>query len=331
MNIQEHLRRLHLFAHFSDEQIGQLGRCTSLVRYPEGAIVVQEGDHTTDAYLVEGGGVRLQRETPYGLYPLAELGAGDLFGEISFMDGSARTGDALITAAATLLPLNSMALAATMERDPRFTLALYWTFWKSLSRKLRHANRLMSEFFSDGTGPRAAASMPESATEKIQVELGKKQELFREQKLSPLEINFLSSLSKERKLLPGEELFREGETGDHLYVVLEGQVRISKNIPGAGEEALAIMERGDYFGEMALIDRQPRSADARAHDAGAVVLGIPNKVLEGILDIQKVSSIRLLKLLCGLVAKRLRESEDKLVSWFIFSGGSGNSLEMPEF
>jgi len=52
-------------------------------------------------------------------------------------------------------------------------------------------------------------------------------------------------------------------------------------------------------------------------------------VLEGILDIHKVSSIRLLELLCRLIAKRLREIDDKLVGWFIFAGGTGQSLEAP--
>ena len=54
-----------------------------------------------------------------------------------------------------------------------------------------------------------------------------------------------------------------------MYVVLEGRVMISKRIPGAGEDALAFLERGDYFGEMALIDDENRSASATAHDDGA--------------------------------------------------------------
>ena len=114
-----------------------------------------------------------------------------------------------------------------------------------------------------------------------------------------------------------------------MYVVLEGKIMISKEITGAGEEALAFLERGDYFGEMALIDREPRSAQAKAHDDGAVVLGISREVLEGILDIQKVSSLRLLRLLCQMIAKRLREVDEKLIGWFIFSAGSGSSLEIP--
>ena len=110
-----------------------------------------------------------------------------------------------------------------------------------------------------------------------------------------------------------------------MYVVLDGRVMISKDIPGAGEEALAFLERGDYFGEMALIDRKPRSADAKAADRGAVVLSIPRHVVEGILDIHKVSSISLLRILCGMIAQRLRDLDEKLVGWYIIGGGSGDN------
>ena len=153
--------------------------------------------------------------------------------------------------------------------------------------------------------------------------MAEKRSVFEEHKLSNLEINFLSSLSQERSFDAGAVLFREGDPGDAMYVVLDGKVRISKMIPGVGEEALMILERGDFFGEMALIDNLPRSADARAHERGAVVLRIPRDVLEQLLDIRKVSSIRLLRLLCELVAARLRELDDKLVGWHILSGGEG--------
>ena len=104
--------------------------------------------------------------------------------------------------------------------------------------------------------------------------------------------------------------------------LLRAGVVISKAIAGVGEEALAFLERGDYFGEMALIDKQPRSADAKAHpQTGALVLALPRDVVEGILGIGRVSSIRLLKLLCGLAAKRVHELNEKLVGWFLLAGG----------
>ena len=52
-----------------------------------------------------------------------------------------------------------------------------------------------------------------------------------------------------------------------MYLILSGAVRIGRQVPGMGEEALAVLRAGTHFGEMALIDDFPRSADARAHEA----------------------------------------------------------------
>jgi signal transduction histidine kinase len=68
-----------------------------------------------------------------------------------------------------------------------------------------------------------------------------------------------------------EVLFREGELGDCLYLVIEGSVRISKLGRGGQQETLGFIQPGNFFGEMALIDGQPRSAQATA--AGDAILG----------------------------------------------------------
>jgi len=330
LGIENLLRRWDVFSHFSDEQLALLAQCATHNRFPAGAYVVREGEETFDAYLIESGGVRIQRKTPYGHFSLAALETGTLFGETSFVDRVPRSGDAVTTSDTELIALNFESLSTLMESDQRFKLALYWAFWKSLSSKLRQTNGNLTQFFSETGKPPSfePASDREPAAE-FRVDLASKRKLFQEQKLSSLEINFLSSLSKERKYGPLQVIFREGEMGNEMYVVLEGRVMISKFIPGAGEEALAFLERGGYFGEMALIDNAPRSADAKAHEGGAVVLVISREVLEGILDINKISSIRLLTILCNLVASRLRELDDKIIGWFIIAGGSGISWPVP--
>jgi len=321
--VPERIARFPLFSHFAPAQLERLAAALAPREVAAGDLVLRQGDAGREAYLVESGHVRIQRATPYGLFPLAQLDAGDLFGEAGFVDAATRSGDALATTRSTLLVLAHDAVAEPLERDPRLAMALYWAFWRSLSIKLRRTNEKLVRFFAQGPPEaRAAGVAARPPSGEFRIDLSTKRSLFTEQKLSSLEINFLTSLSREKKLKPGEVLFREGDPGDAMYVVLDGRVRISKMIPGAGEEALAILERGDYFGEMALIDRQPRSALAKAHDAGAVVLAIPEDVVEGLLDMRKVSSLRLLHILCGLVAKRLREIDDKLVGWFILAGGN---------
>ena len=316
---------LEFFAHFTPEQLAAFAACVTRQRLPAGATVVKEGDATGDAYVIDSGRVRIQRRTPYGQYTLAVLGAGEIFGETSFVDRHARSGDVVTEVPSALLVIDAAAVAAAAESDQRLTLALYWTFWKSLSQKLRRTNEMLGRFFSQAGGPPQQPPPPaKESTGEFRVDMAAKRNLFQEQKLAAMEITFLATLSHERKLRPGQILFREGEPGDAMYVVLEGRMMISKFIPGAGEEALAFLERGDYFGEMALIDNQPRSADARAHEQGAVVLALPREVVAGLLDIHKLSSLRLLKILCGLVAKRLREVDDKIVGWHILAAGGGH-------
>lgn len=326
MTVQDLLARGEPFSHFQGEQLAQLAGCAVLARFPAGAAVLKEGEPTFDVYLIQSGGIRIQRKTPYGLFALAGLGPGDLFGETSFVDRGPRTGEAVAVGATELLVLDAAALSATAQRDPRFHLALYWAFWKSLSGKLRQTNQNLGQFFSETGRPPGDGPVDHSQPGgDFRVDIAAKRKLFQEQKLSSLEINFLSTLSQEKQFAPGQIIFREGESGHEMYVVLEGRVMISKYIPGAGEEALAFIERGGYFGEMALIDNAERSADAKAHDRGTVVLAIPRGVLEGILDINKVSSLPLLTVLCNLVAGRLREIDDKIITWFILAGGSGIS------
>jgi signal transduction histidine kinase len=69
----------------------------------------------------------------------------------------------------------------------------------------------------------------------------------------------------------GDVIFEEGEPGDCLYLVIEGSIRISKMGRGGKQETLGFISPGNFFGEMALIDGQPRSAQAAA--AEPTVLG----------------------------------------------------------
>ena len=222
------------------------------------------------------------------------------------------------------MALDLTRLREVAAKQPSFEMALSWALWKALSLKLRASNQKLAEFFAsnkapnDDGGPADAGSSQRSG---FQVDMAAKRDLFDEQRLTPMEINFLASLSREESYGATEAIFREGEPGEAMYVVLDGTVLISKFIPGGGDEALAFLGRGEYFGEMAVLDQLPRSASATAHSSGAVVLAIARNVAAGLLDIQKASSTRLLKLLCSMASRRLLESDDKLVGWFLLSGG----------
>lgn len=117
----------------------------------------------------------------------------------------------------------------------------------------------------------------------------------------------------------GEYIFREGEPGNRLYLILEGEVRISRIIPvGGGEEALAILKPGAVFGEMAVIDRSERSTDAISH-GGARCATIARPDFEMLLDFNRELAYKVLWNIVRLLSTRLRSTNDSLKSFLAMS------------
>jgi CRP/FNR family cyclic AMP-dependent transcriptional regulator len=76
----------------------------------------------------------------------------------------------------------------------------------------------------------------------------------------------------------GEEIIRQGNTGESMYVVQSGRVEVLQRSDNGGEQHLAFLEAGNFFGEMSVFEKEVRSATVRA--AGeARVLKIDKKTL----------------------------------------------------
>ena len=73
------------------------------------------------------------------------------------------------------------------------------------------------------------------------------------------------------ELAAGETLFRQGNPGDLIYVVAEGELEIMRELAGGGTELLAVSKAGDYFGEIGPLFGLPRSATVRARGPSAVI------------------------------------------------------------
>lgn len=323
MSIAKKLRGCEIFAPFNDDLLTSLASCGTIRRFQPDQEIFTQGSRAEAFYAIIKGAVRLQRSTQLGPFTLATMNRGELFGERLLMEPRERTLGATAETRSELVALDLTRLRAAADARPSFEMALAWTLWESLCLKLRASNMRLAEFFaSDATPKEEQAPVGESPQRGgFRIDMAAKRDLFNEQRLSPMEINFLASLSREESYGPAEMIFREGEPGESMYVVLDGTVLISKFIPGGGDEGLAFLGRGEYFGEMAVLDRLPRSASASAHTSGAVVLEIPRGVVRGLLDIEKASSTRLLRLLCSLASQRLLEIDDKLVGWFLLSAG----------
>ena len=123
-----------------------------------------------------------------------------------------------------------------------------------------------------------------------------------------------------RNLAAGDVLFREGEVGDFAYQVVKGKIEVCK-FNGDEYVTLSILDKGALFGEMALIDKQPRSAMARAVDE-AVVKEIDKEALLGFLKNSPQTAFNMMQQL----ASYARNANEKL-SVDAFSSDSDSSDE----
>ena len=134
-------------------------------------------------------------------------------------------------------------------------------------------------------------------------------DLFAGLKQEALEL--IARVATEEAHATGTKIFQHGDAGDKLYLILEGKVRISREVPGMGEEALAVLGAGEVFGEMALLDESPRSADARVHDR-CRLLAIPKDGFDDLLFLHKDLAYEVLWSIVRMLLGRLRETNNKL-------------------
>lgn len=109
----------------------------------------------------------------------------------------------------------------------------------------------------------------------------------------------------------GTVLFREGDRGEEMYILQSGKVKISKKIRGV-EKTLATLEKGEFFGEMAILNDKPRSASAETIE-DCDMLVIDRKTFETLLRSNVEIAIRFIKRL----ADRLREANDQMEALMI--------------
>jgi CRP/FNR family cyclic AMP-dependent transcriptional regulator len=326
IHLAARLRRFKLWSHLTDEQVFRLTGAVREEIHETGGLVFGHRSQGRDLYVLERGEVLVQRPTAYGTFTLGKLEPGSMFGEASFITGLDRSSDVSALAACQIFRLDAAALDSLIEANPELGVKLYWSFWHSLAQKLRATNDQLKSFFSADSMPenflrlRKQPAAPAAAAPAFKVDSTDKIRLFREQGLSRRELMTLATFSREERFAAGASLFEEGDEGAEMYVILEGKAMISKFIPGAGEEALAILERGDFFGEMALIDGEPRSADARAYGGPLTVLALDQATVREILAMDPHAALEFMQLLCRLVANRLREIDEKVVGWRILSG-----------
>jgi CRP-like cAMP-binding protein len=132
------------------------------------------------------------------------------------------------------------------------------------------------------------------------------------------ELEKVAEICHEQHFQSAQTIFKEGDPGNRLFIISKGEVRISRQVPGSGEEALTVLKPGACFGEMAVFERCHRSTDAIANtDATLVTIARPD--FEMLLDFNRDLAHKILWSVVKLLSARLRATNDNLRSFLAMS------------
>jgi len=124
--------------------------------------------------------------------------------------------------------------------------------------------------------------------------------------LSFEELVSLARIASVKHAAAGSTIFRQGDAGTTLFVVLSGEVEIVREAKGS-EVRVTLVRPGGYFGEMALLDERPRSASARA-SASTILLQIQKDHFRALLATHVNLTMEILK----MFAQRLRQNTSEM-------------------
>jgi CRP-like cAMP-binding protein len=148
--------------------------------------------------------------------------------------------------------------------------------------------------------------------------------LFRE--FDEPELLALTGQLRERKLRKGQVLFKEGDAGEEMFLVREGTILVSKAVTGRVEQVLARFGPGDFFGEMSLFDRSPRSATIQA-ETDTVLLALARENLNRLIELNPRAAAAFFHGLVQVFIARLRDSGE-LVAEITRWGLEATGLDM---
>ncbi len=133
--------------------------------------------------------------------------------------------------------------------------------------------------------------------------------LFRN--LAPAELEPFVKTARYRSYSPNEMVIAEEETGDDLFLILSGRARVIKGRNREYEQVIGMLREGEFFGEMALIDRLPRSASVYAHEPLRLAI-FGHGDLRSIFTENPAIGLKVVTAFAEVLSHRLRGTNDKL-------------------
>jgi F420-non-reducing hydrogenase small subunit len=232
--------------------------------YRRGDVVFRQGDPGDSMYIIQSGAVEVCQRKNGREAVIAILEKGDFFGEMALLQNEFRSATITAISRTRLIPLNKDLFVDRLKRDPDVSMHLL----KKLIQRILGAHRRFQQELRENIAFRNAVAVYSE-----EVLTGGRGSPAQESDALPaikrFTDDFLAGQSQEstnryrHHAAPGETIFCEGETGNCMYLILNGSVGICKN-ETHDARLIDTIGPGDFFGEMALIADMPRSATVKA-------------------------------------------------------------------
>lgn len=292
----------------------------ALVSFKKGSYIIVEGKRQADRfYIIRTGKVQVNKEAEI----VAEEGGnilvpGDFFGVVATMSGHSHIETAQAVEDVTLITVQTHQYGYLIEKNTPVAMKIIHSF----SKRVRYLDEALTRLTFKNTA---------AIDEEHLFDVGEyyvKQNSYnhayfayyqyvkglpqgenaakakaRLTKIKPYAKNVI--IPKENsgdfnRTYPGDAMiFCEGQTGDELYIIQRGQVKITKIVDN-NEVLLALLKPGDIFGEMALLENKPRSASAITHEE-CIMLAINRANFERMVQSQPQIVARLTTLLADRI------------------------------
>jgi CRP/FNR family transcriptional regulator, cyclic AMP receptor protein len=129
--------------------------------------------------------------------------------------------------------------------------------------------------------------------------------------LAPRELKEVATIVHKREYRAGEPVFYQGDPGLGMYIVQDGEVSITILGKDEKESELIVLGDGDFFGELALLDESPRSANAICK-TDCTLIGFFRPDLFEVIEKNNTLGIKIVLKLAEIVAQRLRQTDKEL-------------------
>lgn len=256
----------------------------SFVNFRKGSYLVVEGKAESDRfYIIQSGNVRCYKASDIPGEPPRLLGPGDFVGVIPCMSGHSQIETVIAVTDVTCISVRRDQYPELIERNTPVAMKIIRTF----ANRMRSMNEMLTKL----TLKNVVADTPEQIYEVAAyyekvgspdiavyayyqylkacpkgANFEQAKQRFIALKMRTHAVYFESTPDLLRVYPQNTMIFSECQSGPDMFIIQDGQVKISKVVDG-NEVTLAMLKKGDMFGEMALLENKPRSASAIANES----------------------------------------------------------------